>query len=151
MPNILLYRTKTAIQLSFAVLMLLCGSGIYLLFRSKSLYIYKWCATIGLSDTINSLRFAVSDWDVSEFIKFSIPDGLYCAAYILIIDAIWHKETEWMKYAIIFFVPFVTISSEVLQYFGIVRGTFDYRDLVCYAMPPMTYLYYRRNEIIKRK
>lgn len=139
-------------QVLLAVIMLLCGCGIYLLFRSKSLYIYKWCAALGFSDSINTLRYVVSDWPVSEFVKYCLPDGLYCAAYILIMDAIWHKENEWLKFAIIFLVPFVTISSEVLQYMGVVRGTFDYRDLVCYAIPPFTYLYYtNRNKFIKTK
>lgn len=128
-------------QVIFAVLMLLCGSGIYLLFRSKSLYIYKWCTTLGLSDNINFIRHEVSNWKVSEFIKFCLPDGLYCAAYILIINAIWHKENKSTKYYIVFFMPFIAISSEVLQYFGVVRGTFDCCDLVCYAIPPIIYLY----------
>ena len=140
MPHMLLYKARVVTQIIFAVLILLCGSGIYLLFRSKSLYIYKWCATFGLSDSINSLRYTVSDWNVSEFVKFSLPDGLYCAAYLLIMDAIWRKENGWMKYVIILLVPFVTISSEVLQYFGIFKGTFDYWDLVCYAIPLVIYL-----------
>lgn len=150
MSQFLPYKTKVAIiQVISAMLMLLCGCGIYILFRSKSLNIYKWCTTLGLSDGINSIRYDLSNWNISEFVKYSLPDGLYCAAYILIIDAIWHKETKLIKYAIIFFVPFIAISSEVLQYFGVVRGTFDWCDLVCYAIPPITYLLYIKIKIVE--
>jgi len=141
MPNVQSYRAIVTTQVFLAVLMLLAGSGIYLLFRSKTLYIYKWCAVLGFSESLSNLRCAVSGWNVSEFVKFNLPDGLYCAAYILIMDAIWYKESGWMKYFIVFLVPFVTISSEALQYFGVVRGTFDYSDLVCYAIPPLTYFF----------
>ena len=151
MPHILSYRAKTTIKVSLATLMLLCGSGIYLLFRSKSLNIYSWCTALGFADDINTLRDIGRDWNVSEFVKFSLPDGLYCAAYILIMDAIWYKENGWIKYTAILLVPFITISSEILQYFCVVKGTFDFYDLVCYAIPPITYLYLQRNKTIKTK
>lgn len=124
---------------------LVCGCAIYLLFRSKSLNIYQWCSALGLANTIDSLRNCVQDWSISEFVKFSLPDGLYCAAYILIIDAIWYYDNSVTKNIVISLVPFVTISSEVLQYFGLVKGTFDLNDLICYTTPPMIYLIYIYN------
>ena len=140
MPHIFSYKTKTTVKVSLAVLMLLCGCGIYLLFRSKSLNIYRWCASLGISDEIDFLRYAVNDWSLSEFIKFSLPDGLYCAAYILIMDSIWNKECGWIKYAVILFLPLFTIGSEILQFFGLVKGTFDIYDLLCYSIPPLVYI-----------
>ena len=89
---------------------------------------------------IDSLRNSVQGWNISDFVKFSLPDGLYCAAYILIIDAIWHYDNGIVKNIVISLVPFATISSEVLQYFGLVKGTFDIYDLTCYALPPLVYL-----------
>ncbi len=151
MPTVFSHRVKVATQIFLAALMLFVGSGIYLLFRSKSLYIFKWCAALGLSDRINCLRYAVNDWNIADFVKYSLPDGLYCTAYVLVMDAIWHKECGWLKFAAIFLVPFVTIISEVLQLFGIVRGTYDYCDLVCYAIPSISYLCIKKNEFIKRK
>ena len=111
-------------------------------FRSKSLNIYHWCCTLGLSSSIDILREHVQNWDISEFVKYSFPDGLYCAAYILIIDVIWRDDNRIVKYIIISLVPFVTISSEGLQYFGLVKGTFDVYDLICYTIPPAMYLIY---------
>ena len=147
MAHILSYQTKATVKVSLAVLMLLCGSGIYLLFRSKTLNMYRWCASFGLSDEIDSLRYAVSDWSLSEFVKFSLPDGLYCAAYILMMDAIWQKECGWIKYAVVLSVPLFTITSEILQYFGLVKGTFDVYDLICYSFPPLIYILSNYNSL----
>lgn len=138
-------KRRVTSEIIFGVLFLVCGCVIYLLFRSKSLNIYQWCVLFGLSDTIDTLRQQVQNWDISEFVKFSLPDGLYCAAYILMIDAVWYKGNTLAKYIIISLVPFITISSEVLQYYGLVKGTFDMYDLICYATPPMIYLIYNYN------
>lgn len=128
------------VEFFFGILFLICGCAIYLLFRSKSLNIYQWCSALGLSSSIDTLRYTVQDWNVSEFVKFSLPDGLYCAAYILIIEAIWYNDIGLVKNIIISLIPLVTISSEILQFYGLVKGTFDINDLVCYSFPPMIYL-----------
>ena len=126
-------------KILLGVVFLMCGCFIYLLFRSKTLYIYLWCKTIGLSQFIDTLRYMVNDWSLNDFIKYCLPDGLYCAAYILIIDASWHDANRLIKYIILSVVPFITITSEVMQYFGFVQGTFDFKDLLCYTIPPLVY------------
>lgn len=95
---------------------------------------------MGLAGMIDHLRGIVQDWNVSDVIKFSIPDGVYCAAYILIVDAIWHQDRGLQKYIVISLAPIVAISSELLQSLNLVRGTFDVFDLVCYALPPLVYV-----------
>ena len=138
-------KTMAIYETVLAFLFLACGCTVYLLFRSKELNIYHWCATLGLSSEIDSLRMWVQNWNIPDFVKFCLPDGLYCAAYILLIDAIWHRNKGIVKNIIISLVPLVTISSEVLQYFGLVKGTFDIYDLICYTTPPMIYLIYIYN------
>ena len=132
----IIVQQKVALAVSF----LLCGCAIYLLFRSKTLNIYHWCATLGFSSAIDTLRLWVQNWNVPDFVRFCLPDGLYSAAYILLIDAIWHKDKGIIKNIIISLVPLVAISSELLQLFGIIRGTFDIYDLVCYSFPLLVYL-----------
>jgi hypothetical protein len=128
------------------VFFLAFGCAIYLLFRSKTLYIYQWCATLGFSSAIDTLRLWVQNWNIPDFVRFCLPDGLYNAAYILLIDAIWHKDKGIMKIIIVSLVPLVTTSSELLQLFGIVRGTFDIYDLVCYSFPLLVYLSIKHNQ-----
>lgn len=135
-------NTKTCVvsEVFLGLFCLVCGCAIYLLFRSRTLNLYQWCKAIGLSDVIDTLREHVQNWSISEFIKFSLPDGLYSAAYIFIIDAIWHVGNPPTKYIIILFVPFVAIANEILQFFGFAKGTFDIYDLVCYALPLLIYI-----------
>ena len=135
-------------ELIIGILMLVCGGFIYLLFRSKSLNIYVWCSVIGLADYIDFMRNATREWNVVNFIRFSLPDGLYCASYIMVMDAIWNERSGIIKCFIISIVPIITIGSEILQYFGIVKGTFDVYDLICYAIPITTYFIIK---LIKQK
>lgn len=55
-------------------------------------------------------------------------------------DAVWYKEKGLRKYLVISFVPIVTIVSEVLQFLGMVKGTFDIADLLCYTIPVVIYV-----------
>lgn len=143
------HRTNKRVtsEVALGILFLACGSAIYLLFRSKALNIYQWCSALGLSSMIDSLRNSVQGWNISDFVKFSLPDGLYCAAYILIIDAIWHNDNGIIKFIIISLVPFATISSEILQCFGLLRGTFDIVDLISYTIPIIIYYIYSFNSL----
>lgn len=141
-------KWQNTTKILMGVLSLMCGCAIYLLFRSKALYIYIWCKAIGCSPFIDSLRISVQNWPVSDFFRFSMPDGLYCAAYILIMDAIWSNENCWQKYLFIAVVPVITMSSEVLQYYGLVKGTFDIVDLFCYFVPSILYIYINQKTII---
>ena len=135
----IMYKWKNTSKVLLAVSFLVCGCLIYLLFRSKTLNIYQWSLALGISTPIEHARGLVHGWVVSDFIRFSLPDGLYCAAYILLIDTIWRNDKRILKYYFLSVVPIMTISSELLQYYGLVRGTFDIADLLCYLVPPMVY------------
>ena len=140
-------QTRPIFEVLGGIGFLTLGCAIYLLFRSETLNIYQWANAVGFSESIDSLRDTVREWRVPNFVRFSLPDGLYCAAYILMMDAIWHEDNGLIKYAVISIVPIVTISSEILQYFGLVKGTFDVCDLICYMIPPMIYFIYIFNSL----
>ena len=121
-------------EIIFGTLFLVFGCAIYLFFRSKTLNIYRWCSLLDISGYVDSVRLQVQHWSIPQMVRFSLPDGLYCAAYILIMDAIWHNDDGVIKGMIISLVPIVTISSEILQYFGLIKGTYDTYDLICYSI-----------------
>ena len=132
-PNI-----RIASEAILGVMSLLCGCLIYLLFRSENINIYKWCSSLGIINVVEQLRYNVSNYHVSDFAKFSLPDGLYCVAYIFIVDALWHNE-KTIKHWIVALIPVIAIVNEILQYFGVVNGTFDWYDLISYATPLFLY------------
>lgn len=141
-------KVRIISELILGIFCLVCGSAIYLLFRSKTLNIYQWCVAIGLSSYIDSFREQVTSWNISDCVKYSLPDGLYCAAYLLMMDAIWYREQSVVKYIIMSIIPIVTIGSEIFQYWGFVKGTFDIYDLLCYVCPTMMYLFCAFNSSI---
>lgn len=131
---------RVASEVILGVVFLLCGCVIYLLFRSRSVNIFQWCSVVGLSEPLDSLRHAVHEWQIPDFLIFSLPDGLYCASYILITDAIWYNDNGIVKYFIISFIPVVAVSDEIMQLFNMVHGTFDFNDLICYSIPLIAYV-----------
>ena len=134
---------STTTKIFLGVVFLMLGCVIYLLFRSKTLNIYQWCLSLGLSNKVDYARAFVHDWNMPDLIIFSLPDGLYCTAYILIMDAIWQDNNNLIKHFIISLVPAITIISEVLQYLGVVKGTYDFFDLLLYAVPIIAYYTYK--------
>ena len=127
------------IQVLLGVLCLLIGISIYLLFRSESITLYRWMAAIGITDAIAPLRQSVSHWDVSAFVRFSLPDGLYCMSYILLMDAVWQHSRRPLRLMAASLIPLIAITHELLQAAGLARGTFDWSDLLCYALPFIGY------------
>ena len=138
-----MHRTSATSKVILGVAFLMQGCIIYLLFRSKTLNLYLWCSALGLSDVIDYARVYAQHWNIPNFVRYSLPDGLYCTAYILIMDAIWHDGDSLIKHFVIIFVPVVTIGSEIFQYFGLVKGTYDFCDLVFYSVPIIAYYFYK--------
>ena len=132
-------RTSATSKVILGVVFLMLGCIIYLLFRSETLNLYLWCSALGLSDVVDYARVYVHNWNIPDFVRYSLPDGLYCAAYILIMDAIWHDGDRLIKNFIIALIPTITVTSEVLQFFGLVKGTFDSLDLIFYTIPIIAY------------
>ena len=127
------------VKVTAGVLLLAGGCVIYLFFRSTSIALYKFSCAIGLQNLLEQAREAVSDWQVSDFVRFCIPDGLYCLSYVILMDAIWPGKGV-SKTIAVSAIPVAAIVHETLQGFGIVRGTFDSLDLLCYLVPWALYL-----------
>lgn len=93
------------------------------------------------------MRAYTQTWVLPHVVRYCLPDGLYCAAYLLMMDAIWKENKNLLKYGILSIVPTATISSELLQYGGFVPGTFDIYDLLCYFIPTAIYIIYDKKNI----
>ena len=125
------------------LLCLLLGCAMYLVLRSDTIRLYQWCqATVG-TGAIEPLREIAKGWNVPFFVRFSLPDGLYCLSYILIADGIMNGESGFWRYAIVTFIPVVALIHECLQYAGVAHGYFDPGDLIAYSLPLLAYIVYR--------
>ena len=131
---------RTSLQVVFGILCLFCGIAIYLLFRSDAIRLYQWFTAMGVGEPLDVVRGETLQWAVPEFIKYSLPDGLYCTSYILLMDAVWRNARRQLRMVASSVIPLVAVVHELLQGAGVARGPFDWRDLLCYALPLAAYL-----------
>ena len=137
--HILSIMTKKPFKLTIGLTLLICGCIIYISWRSEQINLYLWGEKIGLGEPIYLLRSNLGQTNPGTFVKNSLPDGLYCAAYILIMDCIWENENK-LRIFMTSIVPVIAITHEILQYFNLMSGTFDIADVICYCIPSITYL-----------
>jgi len=130
---------KDASQIGLAFLLLVIGGGIYLLMRQPVMLMHKVASELGIGTLIEKGSMLVQGWQLPEWIIFSLPGALWSTAYILIIDALLSKSPSWRRFAVAAFIPLVGIVSELLQYVGLLPGTFDALDIIAYALPLLIY------------
>ena len=145
-------RRKTRhVQIAAGIACLLVACTIYLVMRSKSIALYQWCrATVGTA-LADSMREATRGWAVPDFVRYSLPDGLYCLSYILIADAIWSGSRQAAKYIVVAAIPAAALLHETMQLAGLARGTFDWADVACYALPLAAYFLYQATQVSEIK
>lgn len=120
-----------AFALITCVISLSIGSTIYLLFRQKSLLMFRWIDFFGLGEFVNAsrestdhLRVYFEGWAIN-----SLPFGLWLFSLQIAIKVIWANHTSTIKCFWLLVGPSIAISSELLQLAGVLPGTFDLCDL----------------------
>ena len=121
-----------ALKIFAGLIFLLIGYYLYLKFRSETLLMFKWAKILGLDFIVSAIRksFEGLNSDQIEFLIFSAPYGLWVISFCCFIGAIWHKDSSLAAIILRLFVPVIAISSELLQFVGVIPGTFDTDDLL---------------------
>lgn len=127
------------LKLPLGMMMLLMGGMTYLLFRPQTLLMFHVTDAIGLSAVINSMRKGISS-QLPEFIIYNLPGTLWAAAYILTIDSLMFRQSVMPRILVSGIIPVIGAVSELLQLIGLLPGTFDVADLLCYLIPYLLYL-----------
>ena len=133
-------------QSLLSFLLLGIGGSIYLLFRPKTLLVFKWVKTLGLNEYIDQLREMVSDVTLNHISLYSLPDGLWLASYIIVVNSVVSKNNKNNLLFWSFLLPIIAVSFEFLQIPDIIPGVFDVFDLICYIIPLLIYLIYLKYE-----
>lgn len=113
----------------FSSFSLMGGAMIYLLFRPTHLLMFRWLDSIGLMDFVDSIR--ANQKNVPEWIIYSLPDGLWMFSYCLFIGCIWDFDIRECLFILVI-LPIYAVTIEIMQYFHLVSGTFDFMDLVVF-------------------
>lgn len=103
----------------------LLSGGILYFFRPEKILLLRWSSTNLLINKFLVLPFHPSDWMI-----FSLPDGLWAFAYTLSICVIWSGSRSWLKYFWLTSAPILVFGAEIVQYFKLIPGTFCFLDLV---------------------
>jgi len=114
------------------LIFLLTGSYLYLKFRSETLLMFKWAENLGLNFIVSLIRgsFEGLNSDRMKLIIFSAPYGMWVVSFCCFIGAIWHTDNSLSAIIWRLFVPVIAISSELLQFVGLLPGTYDTNDLL---------------------
>lgn len=129
-------RSKHIIAYSVAFLLLASGLCIYLTYRSESLVMFRWAEWLGLMGAVECLRAWGAANVPADWVVYSLPDGMWSTSYVLTMCALWGRERS----SLVVMMPAVAVLSEVLQAVHICPGTFDWTDLLFYALPAIVYL-----------
>ena len=134
----------TRIQVGKALLacaLLAAGISIYLLMRSRNLLGFQVIDALGLGDVTDGWRHTAHSWHaLPPFVVYCVPGGLWAAAYILIIDSVFQRQSVGWRLSLAAFIPATGIISEAMQAMGWLPGTADALDALCYALPFLLYL-----------
>lgn len=119
-------------KILFAVLLLLVGAMIYLIWRPESLLIFNWIEIIGQDKLIYRLRYYITQ-DLStppEWVIYSLPNCLWLISGFFLFEVLWqgHFATNGLNWLIVFCL--IAVGSEFAQLFHIIPGTYDNYDLL---------------------
>ena len=132
-----LLRTLSFISLALGVLL-------YLFYRPLTLKYIDWLDNIIPVEVIRNLQHSVypSRDYLSNFLIFSLPDGLWVFSYVSFMRAIWFESSNRIRFVWFALIPVIAIGSEMIQKLGILQGTYDLYDALAYlfcAFLPFTF------------
>ena len=119
---------------------LIIGGLIYIRYRNESLLMFGWFQGLGLTEYIEDFRSNAEMPNVYGWVKYNIPAGLWLFAYMFVIDSIWGKDKNNVYLFFLYVLPLLSLVSELMQYAGMLPGTFDFMDLLSYVSSIFLYM-----------
>lgn len=132
-------RRYIILLMAISLVSLIVACTIYIGCRESSFIIYGWVGIDDKSWWVSALRDVFDHVVTQEFVKYSLPDGLWLYSYLLLIEVIWHRNDGNAKKYFLWFVPLLAILSECLQHLSILPGTGDWNDVCAYVLSIIMY------------
>ena len=112
------------------IIPLILGILMYVLFRNYNLLFYSWIEYLTDFRLSESIQLDISNLSstlhVPNWIKFSLPDGIWIYVFTSTIIAIWAQKINIMWLLIPLFLG---ITLEIAQLYNLILGTFDKMDI----------------------
>ncbi len=111
---------------------IILGGCIYLFLRPEEVLYLHWARSAGLDAVVSLLRPENPDAlsSLPTWTLYSLPGALWAFAYALIMTRLWVSKRHWIRYLWLSTIPLLVLVFEVLQYPGILPGTFSIPDLI---------------------
>lgn len=124
---------KRVILTLLAIFSLITGLLIYLFLR-KDTYLHGYFS----AELCNYVYVNVKSNILTNFIRYYLPDFLWAFAFGAALTAVSysHNRIVIILFSAVSFL--IGVLFEFVQYFGIVNGTFDYFDILMYAVAALT-------------
>lgn len=124
-----------------SVFLILIGGSIYIVYRPKSIIIFRIIDYLGLTNCVDAIRRSLQELILlPPFFVNSIPAGLWTVSYLILMycnTRFYEKKTR-MYLALP--LPISMVVLEFLQLVGLCPGTFDIYDLLCYIIPLIVFI-----------
>lgn len=118
----------------FGFLPILFGGFIYVISRTETILFFNWTKSAGIESGIKTIREFFKNHQVSEWVKFNLPDLLWVFGFTSVMIIIWEGYKSRTKIFYISTPFFIGIASELIQFYKHEYGTFDINDIVCYML-----------------
>lgn len=127
------------VQIAASVLLLFMGGLTYLLFRPTTLVLFQLVRLMGLEAMVMRWREEVAGARLPEFVVYCLPNGLWAAAYVLLIHALLKGQPAKTRLLAVSVIPLIGAVGEAMQAFGFLPGTYDIGDMACLLAPLAAY------------
>ena len=124
--NVRFFCTLTSLALLFT------GGMIYVIYRPKVLLLFFVADKVGVGEWVDSLRATCGSINWPEWIVYCLPNGLWSWSYVIIIEALFCNRPFSERCLWVSVIPVIGIFSELMQCMGLLRGTYDFADLLFY-------------------
>lgn len=124
-----------------SVFLILIGGSIYIVYRPKSIIIFRIIDYLGLTNCVDAIRRSLQEFILlPPFFVNSIPAGLWTVSYLILMycNTRFHEKKTRMYLALP--LPISMVVLEFLQLVGLCPGTFDIYDLLCYIIPLIVFI-----------
>ena len=130
--NNITYYLLTAL----ALLCILVGGTIYLVFRTRKLLMFKPIPVIWIAflDNIKD-NIGLPYNYLTSFIIYSLPAGLWTISYLILMQIICNDMPKTQRIAWVYSLPIILLIIECMQILSSIPGTFDILDVLCYFIP----------------
>ena len=118
------------LTITHCLLPLFIGGALYILFRSSELKMFEWFNFLGLKNLILEVRFYFCEVKngIPSWTYFSLPDALWVYSFTSSLLIYWHHDK--IKYFWILLPLSLGVFIEILQFYKLFPGTFDFLDLL---------------------